>query len=79
MVYLFESFRNALLFLGFGTGFLGFEDVFMAYERTISLPGMPPLAFDSSQPLAKSVEKQAPHRGVFGSIFQETPSAIARW
>ena len=38
MMYVFESFRNAALFLGFGTGFLGFEDVFVTYDRIISLP-----------------------------------------
>jgi hypothetical protein len=43
MVCMFESFRNAILFIGFGTGFIGFQDVFLAYERTISLSGMPPL------------------------------------
>ena len=39
-MFLFESFRNAMLFLGFGSGFIEFEDVFLTYDRTISLPAM---------------------------------------
>ena len=37
---LFENFRNALLFIGFGTGLMGFEDIFLTYGRTISISSM---------------------------------------
>jgi len=56
-MYIFESFRNALLFLGFGTGFLGFEDVFVTYDRTITLPGMLVELGDHSTPHFYKVEQ----------------------
>ncbi len=76
-MYIFESFRNAVLFLGFGTGFLGFEDVFLTYDRTIGLPDLMPQMGDTSITHNKQQQGSKQHRDFqFEPFLPEAASRI---
>mmetsp|Transcript_1385 Transcript_1385/g.3069 ORF Transcript_1385/g.3069 Transcript_1385/m.3069 type:complete len:84 (+) Transcript_1385:83-334(+) len=63
MVCLFENFRNALLFIGFGTGLMGFDDIILTYGRTISLSSLESFFSPESvtTEMARTTEEKAHH------------------
>ena len=58
MMHFFDNFRNALLIMGFGVGILGFEDVLLAYERTILVSDVPLLSPDMLPDIAIATHRK---------------------